>query len=73
MAIRNKPKAITKPEIDISGPDGNAFVLLGYAKSYAKDLDLDFSEIHREMMAGDYENLLLVFDKHFGKYVDLIR
>tara|TARA_X000000368_G_C22999894_1_gene698497 strand:+ start:275 stop:1003 length:729 start_codon:yes stop_codon:yes gene_type:complete len=58
--------------IDISGPDGNAFVLIGYARKFAKQLDLDFKPIKDEMMAGDYDNLLKVFNKNFGNVVDLV-
>jgi hypothetical protein len=68
-----KDQSDSKPEINLRGPEGNAFVLLGYAKRYAKDLNLDFKEIQEEMMKGSYENLIEVFDKYFGEYVDLIR
>ncbi len=59
--------------IDLTGPDGNAFVLLGYAKSYAQQLGLDFNKIREEMTSGDYENLLKVFDENFGSFVILER
>jgi len=59
--------------IDLTGPDGNAFALMGYAKRFAKQLGLDSSAIINEMMSGDYENLLEVFDKNFGDYVILER
>tara|TARA_B100000929_G_C15394127_1_gene382205 strand:- start:193 stop:468 length:276 start_codon:yes stop_codon:yes gene_type:complete len=59
--------------IDLTGPDGNAFALMGYAKRYAKDLGLDYKTIIAEMTTGDYENLVQVFDNHFGEYVVLER
>jgi len=59
--------------IDLSGSDGNAFVLLGYAKRFARQLGLDATVIQAEMMSGDYENLLEVFDRNFGKFVILER
>ena len=62
-----------KPEIDLSGPDGNAFVLLGYAKQWAKQLDKDWKAIQVEMMSGDYENLLGVLEREFGEYIILYR
>ena len=65
---RNRPVVI-----DTTGPDGNAFVLLGYAKSYAKELNLPFNKIQGEMTSGDYENLIQVFDKYFGSFVILER
>jgi len=71
--IRKKQPRNEKPVIDLTGPDGNAFVLLGIARSYAKQLRLDPKPITDEMMAGDYEHLLQVFDNHFGDYVILER
>jgi hypothetical protein len=60
-------------EIDLTGPDGNAFFLIGTASNLAKQLGLDRNSIKEEMMAGDYENLVNVFDKHFGNFVTLYR
>ena len=60
-------------EIDLTGPDGNAFVLIGTAGNLAKQLGLDAKAIRDEMMKGDYENLVNVFDKHFGNFVTLYR
>ncbi len=59
--------------IDLTGPDGNAFALMGYATRFAKQLGLDSKAITAEMMSGDYENLLEVFDKNFGNFVILER
>jgi hypothetical protein len=63
----------SKPVIDLTGPDGNAFVLMGYARRYAKDLSLNANSIVQEMTSGDYENLIQVFDKYFGDFVVLER
>jgi hypothetical protein len=60
-------------EIDLTGPDGNAFFLLGTAGRLAKQLGLDSKEIQAEMMSGDYENLVNVFDNYFGSIVTLYR
>ncbi len=60
-------------EIDLTGPDGNAFVLIGTATKLARQLGLDGKAIQTEMMGGDYENLIKVFDKHFGEFVTLYR
>lgn len=60
-------------EIDLTGPEGNAFVLLGYASKFAKQLGLDNDKIQDEMTSGDYENLVNTFDKYFGKFVTLYR
>ena len=54
--------------IDIRGPQGNAFALMGTAKSLARQLGYDkdeIDEIVNEMMQGDYEHLLDTFEKHF--------
>ena len=59
--------------IDLTGPQGNAFFLLGTARDLAKQLDLDPNVIHEEMTASDYENLVQVFDKYFGDFVILER
>ena len=61
------------PIIDLTGPDGNAFCLMGYAKSYARQLQKDEDAIIKEMMQGDYEHLLEVFEREFGEYVILER
>ena len=52
--------------IDLDGPDGNAFALLGIANRWSKDLQLDADKIRTEMTSGDYENLVKTFKKYFG-------
>lgn len=69
--IQKKPGS--KPQIDLRGPDGNAYVLLGTARKLAKQMRLDSAHILQEMQSSDYENLINVFDKHFGEVVDLVR
>ena len=44
-------------EIDLTGPQGNAF----------------FDEMVDRMRSGDYENLIKVFDDEFGSVVTLLR
>jgi hypothetical protein len=70
--ILEKPKQ-TGITIDLTGPQGNAFYLLGTASNLAKQLGLNANEIQTEMMSGDYENLLEVFDREFGTFVTLYR
>jgi hypothetical protein len=60
-----------KPVIDLTGPEGNAFCLMGYARRYARQLGLDSDKVIGEMMRGDYQNLIEVFDGYFGDYVIL--
>ena len=71
--IRKKQKHTGPIVIDLTGPDGNAFVLLAHAKSLSKQLNMQYGPIADDMMSGDYENLLEVFDKHFGEFVILER
>jgi len=71
--IRSKKENDGPVVIDLTGPDGNAFALMGYATRFARQLGLDGSVITKEMRSGDYENLLQVFDKYFGDFVILER
>ena len=71
--IRNKVPNEGPLVIDLTGPDGNAFVLLGYAKKFAKQLNFDDKKIIDDMTSGDYEHLLKVFDRYFGSFVILER
>ena len=71
--IRKKTIKTGKLIIDLTGPDGNAYALMGYASRFAKQLNIESKPIINEMMSGDYKNLLKVFDKYFGKFVILER
>jgi len=59
--------------IDLTGPAGNAYAMIGNATRFAKQLGLDEKKIVAEMTSGDYENLIEVFDSYFGDYVILER
>ena len=61
--------------IDLTGPDGNAFALMGYAKRFATQLGWKDkgAALINEMMEDDYEHLLEVFDNAFGEFVILER
>jgi hypothetical protein len=63
----------TEIVIDLTGPDGNAFALMGYAKRLARQIGIEPQPIIEEMMSGNYENLLEVFDRNFGDFVILER
>lgn len=63
-------------EIDLTGPQGNAFFLLGTASKLGRELGWDTDDIHillRQMKQGDYENLVNTFDKYFGDFVTLYK
>ena len=68
-----KSKKQTGIEIDLTGPQGNVFFLIGTARNLAKQLGLDGTVIQAEMMSGDYENAVNVFDNYFGSFVTLYR
>jgi hypothetical protein len=72
MTIKKKSRA-RKIEIDLTGPQGNAFVLLGCAQDLCKQIGKDPDPIMEEMKSGDYEHLIKVFDREFGKVVTLYR
>ena len=72
MAIVSKDTT-KKQVIDLTGPEGNAFFLLGTARKLCKQLDLDVNQVYGEMTTGSYENLIETFDKHFGHIIDLER
>ena len=74
MAIKRKKDIPPYPiVIDLTGPDGNVFVLMGKAKGFARDLNLNGDLIVRDMMSSDYEHAVKVFDSHFGDFVTLLR
>ena len=58
--------------INISGPDGNAFALMGYAQTFAKQLGIDSKPIIEDMMSGYYDNLLDLFKNNFSDVVELV-
>ena len=60
--------------IQCSGPDGNAYTLLGLVNDLGKKMGWSNEEIEKvraEMKSSDYEHLKHTFDKHFGFYVTL--
>ena len=59
--------------VDLTGPQGNAFYLLGLEGTLSKQLGLNADKITNEMKSSDYEALLKTFDKYFGDYVILER
>lgn len=74
MAIKSIKDLSKRPiEINLTGPDGNAFVLMSYARAFCKQLKKDHTPIIDEMMNGDYEHLVAVFEREFGDFVILYR
>jgi len=76
MAIKSKAEMPQRIQVDLTGPDGNAFVLLSLASQLCKRLGYDHDREERildEMRLTDYEGLLYTFDREFGFIVDLYR
>ena len=74
--IKDRKELKHKPiEIDLNGPEGNAFVLLGLATRLGKQIyGYEATEfILEEMKLSTYEMLILTFDKYFGEVVTLYR
>ena len=59
--------------IDITGPDGNAFALMGLATSWCKQLGWDSKQLLEDMQSSDYEHLLDVFEEKFKDICKLDR
>ena len=72
MAILKKDIS-KKHVIDLTGPQGNAFYLLGVAMKLSKDIGLDLEAVLDDLKGGDYEHLITRFDYHFGFIFDLER
>ena len=67
--VKKKPPLDSKLHVDLDGPDGNAFAIIGLARNIARKSGLDADAIAQEMMGGDYTNVLRVFDRYFGSLV----
>jgi len=59
--------------IDLTGPDGNAFYLLGMAQRLAKQMGKDGEAITKEAMSGNYDHLVSVLDREFGEFVTFLK
>ena len=77
MAIKSlKDKPSMPIEVDLTGPDGNAYALMALASSLSRQLGHSRFKrecIIEEMMLTDYEGLLHTFDREFGMLVTLWR
>ena len=60
--------------IDLQGPQGNAFALMAYAEDFLRQMGRrnEFNAMRTEMMSGDYNKLIGIFEKNFGEYVTLV-
>ena len=71
--IKEKENTTMEIVIDLTGPDGNVFYLIGQGRKFCKQLGLDSNEFTTKMMSGDYENAVTTFDEYFGEFVTLLR
>ena len=64
-----------KQIIDLSGPQGNAYYLLGIMKETFRQFGSPElgTRICNEMMKGDYEHLVKTFDLYLGEHFKLVR
>ena len=60
--------------IDLQGPKGNAFALMAHADDFLRQMGRrdEFSAMRTNMMSGDYDNLIRIFEENFGDYVELV-
>ena len=58
------------PTINLLGPEGNAFYLLGTAKTWSNQLGWDTEAIIADMESADYLHLLMTFNDHFKHVVE---
>jgi len=63
--------------IDLRGPGGNAYSILGMASNLCnqlKDVDpekYNWERINKEMTSSDYKHLVKTFEEYFGDYVTI--
>lgn len=63
--------------IDLRGPEGNAFAILGIAKDFTRQLKeadpkkYNWERIQSEMTSSDYKNLVHTFEKYFGDFITI--
>ena len=76
--IKSKEKVYANRgvELDLTGPDGNAYALMAYVIEFGKQLGWTKEKVEgilEDMKSSDYEHLVQVFDSHFGFFVTLLR
>ena len=62
-----------KMVIDLTGPQGNAFNLIGVANRLCKKFGKDAGDVIKRMTSGEYANLVDVFESEFGDFVTMYR
>ena len=71
--IKEKQNTETEIVIDLTGPVGNVFNLIGQGTRFCRQLGLDRDKFTNEMMSGDYDHAVQTFDNYFGHFVTLLK
>ena len=60
--------------IDLHGPQGNAFALMAQADDFLRQMGRrhEFNAMRTELMSGDYEYVIRIFEENFGDFVELV-
>ena len=62
--------------VDLRGPEGNAYAVMGLVKSVLKQIGYDkdhIDEVIRNMMSSDYDHLIEVADEHIGHIYTFVK
>ena len=77
MIVRKRKDKVI---IDLTGPAGNAYALIGTAIDLGKQINKLLGEekynlkaIEEDMKSSDYEHLVQVMEDNFGPYIILYR
>lgn len=70
--IKKKP-INNEISIDLTGPQGNVFFLIGTGVKWCKQLEWNADKFKTEMMSADYEHAVDTFDRYFGHFCTLYR
>ena len=73
MIVQKPLNGKNQLEVDLTGPEGNAYHLIGLARKLCNTFGMSSDTIIQDMMSGDYEHLVRVFDRNFGSFVTLYR
>jgi hypothetical protein len=68
MGEAMKEQATVKPSVQLSGEDGNAFMIIGACRRSARRAGWSNARIEKvceDMMSGDYDHVLQTAMKHF--------
>ena len=74
MRVKKDDLYDTRIVIDLTGPEGNAFYILGVARQLGEQIygREKTDKIIDSMKESDYENLVNIFEEHFGQVVTIV-